>query len=234
MKAEHRKELETNVLADRVGRVVQNMKQAPQKRTMLFLVVIGIVVVLVVLWTRRGQVQRMENSERWIEFAEGSAAAKRKLESDPDSNQVKAILFEESYSQLRRALRFLAAQPTQVLDVLERLDLQYERMAEQCKNDKVLLPEALYARAVIAETRIMKDDENWKAALDAYNVVANNHKDTAFGKLAAKRAEILNNQEKRNKILELYRDLRLTFVTEDRFPGILPPKLVPPIPVIPK
>jgi len=52
MKAEHRKELETNALAERMGRVVQGMKQAPQKRTMLWMVLVAVAVVVVVAGAR--------------------------------------------------------------------------------------------------------------------------------------------------------------------------------------
>ena len=38
MKAEHRKELETNVLADRMGRVVQKIRTRPQRRVVLYVV----------------------------------------------------------------------------------------------------------------------------------------------------------------------------------------------------
>ena len=33
MKAEHRKELQTNILADRMGRLVQRMKERPKLRS---------------------------------------------------------------------------------------------------------------------------------------------------------------------------------------------------------
>src|SRR5207302_9600216 len=78
------------------------------------------------------------------------------------------------------------------------------------------LPEALFAQAVIEETRIIKDDDKWKSALAAYKEVADNHKDTAFGKLAAKRVEVLENNDKRRELLITYQDLRHEFIRENR------------------
>ena len=87
-------------------------------------------------------------------------------------------------------------------------------------------PKRLYARAVIAETRLIKPEENWQAALDAYRVVADNHKDTALGKLAQKRVEVLGDKQKRDEVLKIYQDLRIEFVREDRLPA-LPPGINP-------
>ena len=233
MKAEHRKELETNALADRVGRVVQGMKQKPQKRTMLWVVLALAIVVVVWLFVRRGEVQRVDNADQWALFEDGH---RKLLESlitrDPMSNQAKSAQFEIYYAELRTMLRYLATSPKEVLKGLDKLDAIYDDLAKQCKDDKVLLPEALYARAVIEETRIIKPEENWQAALDAYKVVADNHKETAVGKLARKRVDILSDKDKRDKLLIIYRDLRSEFVREDRMPPF-PPNLVPGLAPVP-
>ena len=168
MKAEHRKELETNALADRVGRAVQGMKQAPQKRTMVWLVAGIIVVAAIVLFYRRAQVQQSENSLRWLEFADGSATYLKELLNDPQSNQAKAAQYELAYLQLRESMRFLATNPKQALNSLDELEKNYQELARISKDDMVLLPEALFSQAVIEETRIIKDDEKWKSAAAAY------------------------------------------------------------------
>jgi hypothetical protein len=224
MKAEHRKELETNALADRVGRAVQGMKQAPQKRTVLWLVLIGIVVVVAVLFYRRAQVRYDENSKEWLEFADGAAPyLQQLLKQDPQSNQAKAAEYEIVYMQLRETLRSLATNPKQALSALDDLEKNYQDLASRCKDDKVLLPEALYSQAVIEETRIIRDDDKWKSALASYKEVAMNHKDSAFGKLARQRVEVLENKDKRDDLLNIYRDLRREFVPPDRVPDLNPP-----------
>jgi hypothetical protein len=223
MKAEHRKELETNALADRVGRVVQGMKQAPQKRTVLWMLLAGVAVIIVLFFWRRGVQQAEDNSKYWMVFADGFGPNLQQLvKEEPQSNQAKAVEYESNYAILRDMLRFLATEPKLVLANLDTIELRYRELAKLCQDDKVLLPEALFAQAVIEETRIIKDDDKWKAALTAYKEVAEKHKDSAFGKLAAKRVEILENSDKRLELLNVYRDLRIEFVREDRF-GVEPP-----------
>jgi hypothetical protein len=232
MKAEHRKELETNALADRVGRMVQGMKQAPQKRTVLWLVLAGVVVIIVLFFWRRSVQQAEDNSRNWMVFADGFGPNLQQLvKEEPESSQAKGAEFEYSYSNLRDMLRFLATEPKLVLANLDRIEQSYRELAKLCKDDKVLLPEALYAQAVIEETRIIKDDEKWKAALAAYKEVAENHKESAFGKLAAKRVVVLENNDKRRDLLDVYRDLRIQFIREERPP--LPPNESTP-PQLPK
>jgi len=70
--AEHRKELHTNALADRMGRFMQTVRQRPRGRTLLIWVVLLAVIVGVVVWSLwRGTVTR-RNSETWKLLFEAS------------------------------------------------------------------------------------------------------------------------------------------------------------------
>src|SRR5439155_760154 len=71
MKAEHRKELQTNALADRMGRFVQRIKTRPKRGPVLWIAAGAIVLVLlgIVMWMR-GQRQR-ENSVLWLLLDQG-------------------------------------------------------------------------------------------------------------------------------------------------------------------
>jgi hypothetical protein len=228
MKAEHRKELETNALAERVGRVVQGMKQAPQKRTMLWMVVAGVLLLVILFFWRKGVQQAEDNSKYWMIFADGFGPTLQQLvKEEPGSNQAKAAEYEYSYVNLREMLRFLATEPKLVLANLDQIERSYRELAKLCKDDNVLLPEALFAQAVIEETRIIKDEDKWKAALAAYKEVVDKHGDSAFGKLAAKRVEVLENNEKRAELLNVYGGLRFEFVREDRLGPLLDPPLPP-------
>jgi len=169
-------------------------------------------------------VRQDENSMEWLEFADGSSPSIQKLLSqDRQSNQAKAVEYEIAYKGLRDTLRTLAINPKQALSALDELEKSYQELAKLCKDDKVLLPEALYSQAVIEETRIIRDDDKWKAALAAYKEVAVNHKESAFGKLARQRVEVLENKDKRDELLNIYRDLRREFVPPDRVPDFNPP-----------
>ncbi len=219
MKADHRKELETNALADHMGRVVQGMKHTPQKRTMVWVLLVGIVLVGVWLFFRKADLDRRANSERWAMLEDGHIQVLQNLiQTNSDSVQGKAAHFELNFVFLRHLVKSLASNPKDALDNLANLEKGYRELALQCKDDKVLLPEALFAAAVIQETRIIKDDANWKVALEAYKEVADNHKDSAFGKVAQQRVNVLNDKDKREDLLKTYQDLRFEFLREDRFP----------------
>jgi len=240
MKAEHRKELETNALADRVGRVVQGMKQTSQKRTLIWLAVIAVVVIGYFLFQRRSQMREVESAQQWMQFADGSGSYLQEIiKQDPSSNQAKASEFEFTYAALRQYLQLLAAKPKDALTGLDNLEKRYQDMAKAVKDDKVLLPEALYAQAVIHEARIIKSDDNYKNALNAYKELADNHKESAFGKLARKRVEVMENKDKLNDLLNVYRDLRIVFMSQDQFPSLPPlpadhPPIAPDFPGVPK
>jgi hypothetical protein len=229
MKAEHRKELETNALADRVGRALQGMKQKPQKRTFVWLVLIGLVAIFGWLFFRYQTNQRMDRSKQWVMLDLGAPDFIKQLsENYSQTNQGKAAHFEADYADFRQILRFLPRSPKEVLIALDSLQRNYENLAAQCKEDKVLSPEAMFAQAVIAETLIMKSDANVKLAQDAYQAVADKHKDTAFGKKAQKRLEVFADEAKKKDLLDTYRELRKEFAIEER-PQFLDNPFFPPM-----
>ena len=234
MKAEHRKELETNALADRVGHFVQTIKQRPQKKAMIWVVLAIVAVVVVLLLYRRSYMRTESNSLLWEQFGDNSGRYLQEIiDRDPESNQAKAALFEFRYILLRDSLRKLASKPKEALAALDDLDRAYGELAKLVSDDKVLLPEALFAQAVIEETRIIKDDDNWKNALTKYKDVADNHADSAFGKLARQRVEILENKKDREEVIKTYQDLRQEFLYQNPFSNIRPDLLPPSHPPVP-
>ena len=73
MKAEHRRELQTNALADRMGRVVQRIKAPPDRRSLLWIIAAVAVVIgtlIVILYYNN---KRATNSHLWTEVEENSA-----------------------------------------------------------------------------------------------------------------------------------------------------------------
>src|SRR5947208_1962317 len=50
MKAEHRKELQTNVLADRIGKIVDAVKHPPSTTSVVAWVIGGLAVATLILW----------------------------------------------------------------------------------------------------------------------------------------------------------------------------------------
>src|SRR5437762_12584 len=101
MKAEHRKELQTNVLADRMGRLLQRAKGRPKRSTVLtaFLVVLAILAVTFYFMTRRGRENL--NSRLWAEFETGQLASLADLQKKyPTKEPGKAARFQLAWFQL--------------------------------------------------------------------------------------------------------------------------------------
>src|SRR6516165_2914483 len=65
MKAEHRHELRTNVLADRMGRIFETMKSPGQQSSVLAWTMIGLVVVVIVTWQVLASSAASSNAVLW-------------------------------------------------------------------------------------------------------------------------------------------------------------------------
>jgi hypothetical protein len=239
MKAEHRKELETNALADRVGRALQGMKQRPQKRTFVWFVVAVIVVAFGLLFYRYQINQRADRSKQWLMLDFGAPELIKQLaENRGETMPGKGATYEYSFFAYRLANALMARDPKSFQDEMDTLQRMYEKLASQCKEDKVLSAEAMFAQAVIAETLIIKNDANVRSAQEAYQAVVDKHKDSAFGKKAAKRLETFTDEAKKKDMLETYRELRREFNLDERPPfldqPLTPPLKAPDLPLIPK
>ncbi|HEY7156628.1 MAG TPA: hypothetical protein VH575_21850 [Gemmataceae bacterium] len=68
MKAEHRKELVTNTLANRLGEAIQGMKEGPSRSTVLFLVAIGLILLLILVWRYFSSSAEESASARWLQW----------------------------------------------------------------------------------------------------------------------------------------------------------------------
>lgn len=221
MKAEHRKELETNVLADRMGRFVQRIKERPQRRTTLYVVLGLALLVGVFVFYRVRQGAANDRSERWVMFEDGIAPFIEELwRNQGDTNPGKAAMLEFAWFQTwDNGLRGLAIDPSTALGNLGNMGQPlYRKIAEECADDPVWEPEAMYGQAVIEESlaiRSRERSEHLDKALSLYQELAKKHKNSARGKDAAKRAEVL--EKNRTQIGNFYRDLqdRLGIPEED-------------------
>jgi len=72
MKAEHRKELETNLLADRMGKLVQRMKTRPQRRSLLIVVLVLVAGGAYITWNYMREDKRSLLSLRWSVLERGT------------------------------------------------------------------------------------------------------------------------------------------------------------------
>ena len=208
MKAEHRKELETNVLADRMGRLLDTVKQKPQRGTVGWVVlgvVVAVVMFLTVRWYRMAQNER---SEAWYDYyliqITGDIRGLREAQNVPG----KAVRFLVASDQLWDGVTKIGADPAGTKEKLQRAKNLYEELRKECEDDPVLLPEAIYGQALAEESLAIEDRKYLDIAIDTYKVLVEKHPKSAYGKLAEKRLEILNDPDKRREVNDIYHELQ--------------------------
>jgi hypothetical protein len=211
MKAEQRKALETNFLADRMGRVVKRMKERPKRSTVLY-VVLGLVVVVAILvfvMMRRGAARQA--SANWVELEDGHRAyIARLVQEAGETNAGKAANFQFAWLRMwELGLKRLAADPAGARDSLKSAQKMYKLLAEQCADDPVLGPEALYNVALIEESLAVEDRDNLKSARKRYQEVVDKYKDSAHAKKAEERVKLLEPDSRSyREIADFYADLQ--------------------------
>lgn len=233
MKAEHRKELHTNVLADRMGRLVKGMK-SPSSTPAALWVIGGLTLVLLVCWaTARGvhQVLWMENpglsnAKLWVEV-EGNTYTKDESSADRAFQELaqkapRTLPGRTARFQRARLLLPLGLQnlPTELRDnaakQLKEARTLYQELAGECKDEPLLRQEALLgaARAEESLAGVSRDDEPEKAvgnldeALAMYKKAADANPDTYVGKQAGDAARRLEDKTSRASVETFYDDLR--------------------------
>jgi hypothetical protein len=234
MKAEQRKELETNTLADKMGHVVKRVKTSP-RRTVLIYVVIGAVVILgLVFALRLYRTSQEENSERWLNLDDGTASKLFLLDkSDPDSSAGKAARFQIAWAfYWELGVKRLGVDPPGALKALSESGDRYRKLADDCKDDPLFEPQALLGIAVCEEARAIQDRLRLEKAATLYDeVVKKNdgkYKDTAEGKFAQSRLDQLRdkNGKIRAEVSNVYDDLQKML----RVPDLRAPQLDFPVP----
>ncbi len=230
MKAEHRKQLQTNVLADRMGKVVQALKTKPQKKTVLWFLLIVAVVVAVFFYMRSRSRKSHAESTFWKNLENAhkihieELGGIKEIQKDDElyiqapadwsyskTNVGKAARFQYAYYSLwERGLKRLAADPKGAINHLEGLTKpMYRNLAKLCKDDPIWEPEALYNLAVIEETLAVKDRVHLDYARDLYLDVAEKFSTSVWGKKAEVRAELLKDSKsaKYKELAKFYGEL---------------------------
>jgi hypothetical protein len=105
MKAEHRRELESNVLVEKLGRAYQGLKQGPSRGTVLFVGAILLGVVLWFAWRYFSSTSAKTNSARWLRVDE--AIFPEQLDGIVEDNELKGTTQQRvaRYKEARRLLR---------------------------------------------------------------------------------------------------------------------------------
>jgi hypothetical protein len=193
MKAEHRKELQTNVLADHMGRFLKSMRSGPQSTSIGVWVILALVVGIVVAW----QYFRSRTPPPWTELYSVNELSGNALDKKVDDITKKnhgtplarVARFEKARDLLRRGQEELCAQPTVARDLLEKASALYEQLALETTSEPPLAQEALMGVAQAEETR-----GDLKRAREFYGKLAEAYPKSVLGELAKKNADELDEE----------------------------------------
>jgi len=213
MKAEHRKELETNVLADRMGRFISGARQGPS-RSLIYWVLGALALLVAVFILYRWRIVRSEQAGlQWVLIEDGSPQYLDKLAKEAATqNSGRAAQFQMAWENLWvKGIKSLGAPKgfEVAMGNINEAEQAYRALAKTCKDDPVFYPEALYALAVITETRAVEDRDNLAKALEAYKEVQKAGKDSAFYHHAQQLIEALEDPDKSTELKRFYQDLQL-------------------------
>jgi hypothetical protein len=234
MKAEHRKELQTNALADRIGRFFKNVKSGAQSSSAMVWVIAVLTVVLVVgAWLIFRKNARENRSEMWVTVDEAVSREPQALprvfhtpsKDDPVQQSIdtlndiidkhpntKAALmarFKLAQLYLRTlGLDKVATDPDIAMENLDKARIEFKKLEDEAQNDPYWKPQALLGIAQVMETMALKNAANLRKAQDLYKELADDYPDSAAGKEAAERVKLFKNQTRREEIEDFYGDLR--------------------------
>jgi hypothetical protein len=209
MKAEHRKELETNTLAEGVGHFVQRMKERPRRSMLGYVVAAAIFIIALVLVSRWFYMSRLETAENWSLFERQSQTALDKLINEAgETPPGKAALLEKSWITFwEMGVKGLGHKPADAMKQLDEAYNEYRKAAERCEGDPTMEPEALYAMAVIEETKALVDRKHLETAREQYQKLNDKYGQSAFGKMAEQRVVTMKDEKKKAELLQFYQNL---------------------------
>jgi tetratricopeptide (TPR) repeat protein len=195
MKAEHRKELQTNVLADRVGRMIQGIKSRPSPMAITIGVFVALGVLLVVGWWLYKQYAKEKRSSAWVAIYDATSVD----DLDSIANESKGgvpgrvVRFDIARAKLRRGLERYCSRDDRddaLKNLSEAADL-YASLADESKDTPILVQEALLGVGTARESLNELD-----GAREAYQKLVDRYKDSVSGKTAAERLKMLDDPDR--------------------------------------
>lgn len=223
MKAEHRKELETNVLADRMGKVVESLRGGPQGP-----IRIGIALALVViaiglgfylfnssytdtskLWT---QLDAAKNTKELEELAATSSGT---IPGRTARFELARIFLADGVQNLGSSLKLPDSPLTAHESAVEKLEQArnlYGELANEVRNETLLTQEAMMGMAKAEESlcgSAKADDPKeqrgtLERALELYQMLADAQPETFQTRAAKEKVKELQDPATRAKLREFY------------------------------
>jgi tetratricopeptide (TPR) repeat protein len=224
MKAQHRKELKTNSLAEALGEFVQGLKAPPSTTTIVFWVFVLLAVGLGIGWWFWSAQAAQTASALWLQDA--NATNLDELQSIADKNPgtvaARVARFQKARVQLRKGLDGMCAlfekERTEAQKQIEEAGQLYEQLAKEADHP-VLVQEALLGAATAKESLGDVD-----GALAFYKQLADHKPESPVTKQAAEHVKKL--EENAAAVKEFYAQFK-----DLNSPFALPPPPPSPTPV---
>ncbi|HEV3203976.1 MAG TPA: tetratricopeptide repeat protein [Gemmataceae bacterium] len=211
MKAEHRKELHTNLLADRMGRLIKNVKSGSRSTSATTWAIVGIGLATIVGWYIANLFKEKQTSP-WVQLETtpdvGSLGNEGFLQTIRNYNQIiqdypgttaaRTARFQKARLMLQKGLTTYYSTNThgQALDDLEKARELYKELVPECKNLAFLEEEAILGLAMAEESLVgipKKDGDESRGNLDEalkwYEKLVKDYPDSFQGQRAKKRLE---------------------------------------------
>ena len=216
MKAEHRKELQTNYLADRMGRLMQGMKAGPQNTgSMVIWVLVALTIGTVVVWYIAGM--NSNRSPLWVRFEQDSdrhdlEGLMQLANANPGTLPARAARLQRARISLEEGLASLyGIQREAAVSQVEQARQLYADLAQECTDDPILAPQALMgaAKAEEALAGIPKTDDASECldkALEYYRRLTKNYPNSFLAKAAQERVDSL--EKNRDDADKFYQEMR--------------------------
>ena|SRR5579862_772681 len=213
MKAEHRKELQTNALADLLGRTVRKARSGPSFSWFWAFIVLIILGVGVGYWWISKNKAR-ENAEAWARLDYNDRESLKELATEyKDTKQGQAARFTMAFGYLWDGIRLLGTGESRLVqggvEYLQGAKQIFEQLADECKDDNELLAEAKYHLAVAQESLAGFDIKLLEDARKNYEELTKGDlASTPYGVLAKKRMDLFNNPSEYARVIIFYSGFR--------------------------
>jgi len=233
MKAEHRHQLQTNALADRMGRLLRGVKSAPKSTATLVWAFVLLILGTFAVWQYAASDTGAARSSgyRGVDEAThdptaGTVALQAIEARDPSSLPARAARFQLARWNLQQGLGALASDDrVGALSLLRTARTLYSELVPRSGDVPLLVQEAMLGKATAEEslagivesadatatspTATEQGKEEKRAgsldkALEYYLDLAKKYPDTDSGTKAKERAKELEDPNSRSKIEQLY------------------------------
>jgi hypothetical protein len=214
MKAEQRHRLETNSLADRMGRVVETVRSAPATQSLALWLGIIVVLIVIIAWQFFRSAGHAETSALWRTLDAGTRDTgdfPQSLQSLVDDHPGTTVATSAGFQLARVKLQEGQVNLGNSLE-MDRKDAikklldarnKYANLAKESADIPLLMQESLLMQAKIDESLIGVPDpekptetlSTLAKAKSAYEAVATKYPDSAAGLAAKKRLEDLEKNQ---------------------------------------